>query len=130
MWGCGSGFGDAREDSLQESVCEGEAVGEGGEDREEEGRGDARGSGVSQLAGEAVTGAYSADVETQEDEGMTVVSLDDHRPHFTLQTLDGNVHVFPRAMIEDVISGKLRIVDIDDYEIILRTILKDWLENL
>lgn len=59
-----------------------------------------------------------------------VVELDDHRPHLVLPTLDGNVHCMPVSLIEDWIAGRQRIVDADDWEIVMRSVLAEWLRGL
>jgi len=44
-------------------------------------------------------------------------------PHLTLQTLDNKVHIIPVSVFTDIISGKIKLTDIDDWEIIARTAL-------
>jgi len=56
-----------------------------------------------------------------------VVDLDNYRPHIRITLLDGRQDVFPEEMIESVIDGRLAITDIDEWEILMRSILKDWL---
>ena len=52
--------------------------------------------------------------------------LDEHRPHFVIDTPDENVHVLPVSFIDDVINGKRDFTDADDHKILLRALLKDW----
>ena len=54
---------------------------------------------------------------------------DNNAPHFTIATLDGNAHIIPVQFFEDVIEGKRKITDLDDFDIIIRSILKEWLEE-
>jgi len=61
---------------------------------------------------------------------MTVLRLDDHRPHLTIMTVDGNAHVLPVSLVRDWIEGRRPIVETDDWEIIVRTICKEWLDGL
>ncbi|MBU2527685.1 MAG: hypothetical protein KKC03_13900 [Bacteroidetes bacterium] len=44
-------------------------------------------------------------------------------PHLTLQTLDNKVHIIPVSVFTDIISGKMKLTDIDDWEMIARTAL-------
>ncbi len=60
----------------------------------------------------------------------TVTELDAHRPHICLPTLDGNAHVLPAALLEDIIVGRTPIDALDDRDIIIRTIMANWLETL
>lgn len=62
--------------------------------------------------------------------GGNVVELDEYRPHLVLSTLDGNAHCMPVSLIEDWITGRQRIVDADDWEIVMRSVLKEWLQGL
>jgi len=57
-----------------------------------------------------------------------IIELDDQRPHLTIITLDGNVHVVPVLLIENWIAGR---VPIRDYDIpVIQTVLKEWLEKI
>jgi len=58
-----------------------------------------------------------------------IVELDNFRPHIRIALLDGRQDVFPEEMIESVIDGRLSITDIDEWEILMRSILKDWLRG-
>lgn len=58
---------------------------------------------------------------------MSVTSIDAHRPHIALVTPDGNAHVCPVRMFEDIAAGKLSIDDIDDRDQIIRAVIADWL---
>ncbi|MBN9403375.1 MAG: hypothetical protein J0I30_11275 [Burkholderiales bacterium] len=60
----------------------------------------------------------------------TVTSLDDARPHITITTLDGNVHVVPVAYFVDVAKGKQSIDTLDRRDAILRVIVAEWLEHI
>ncbi|MBY5942315.1 hypothetical protein KUW00_15655 [Halomonas sp. DP5N14-9] len=56
-----------------------------------------------------------------------ITELNDHRAHYCIPTPDGKAHVVPEAMIENIISGKISIDDVDDRDQVIRAILKDWL---
>ena len=51
-------------------------------------------------------------------------------PNITIMTIDGNVHVVPKGFFSDVIDGKTNILDLDDFGIIIRSILKEWLVEI
>lgn len=61
-----------------------------------------------------------------------LINLDDYRdsPTICFPTIDGNVHTLPVALVEDWISGKLKITDVDDSDILIRSILKEWLSKI
>ena len=40
---------------------------------------------------------------------------------------DDNVHVIPRSLFEDWIAGRQKIQDTDDWELIVRRIVDEWL---
>lgn len=52
------------------------------------------------------------------------------RHHLYMPTLDGNVHVIPVQVIKDIISGKMKINQIDEYEIIIQTVFSEWLKSI
>jgi len=54
----------------------------------------------------------------------------ENTPHLTIPTLDGNVHVLPVLLISDWISGEQRIQDAHDSDMIIRSILAEWLHGL
>lgn len=60
----------------------------------------------------------------------TVTNIDDHRPHLSLQTPDGNAHVIPVAMFQRIADGTLSVDNIDDRDQVLRAVIKDWLKTL
>lgn len=55
-----------------------------------------------------------------------VANLDHHRPHFLIDTSDGIVHVLDARFVDDVIAGKQRWDDADDWHDMLVAILGDW----
>jgi len=61
---------------------------------------------------------------------MEVTSLDDHRPHVTIQVSNGDCHVIPVSVFQDVVRGRLRVSEIDCYEVIVQAIIRDWLADL
>jgi len=60
---------------------------------------------------------------------MPVVGGED-QPHLTVQTRDGNVHVLPESLIQDVIDGKMEFTEIEAWRPLLQAILADWLATL
>ena len=61
---------------------------------------------------------------------MKPIDLDAQRPHITIQTADGNVHVLPRSLVETWIDGGQPIAQTDEWEPIVRVILREWLASL
>jgi hypothetical protein len=61
---------------------------------------------------------------------MSVTELDSYRPHVTLRTPDGNVHVIPVATFDRIIAGEISVRDIDDCDLIVRAVFSDWLLDL
>ena len=55
-----------------------------------------------------------------------VVELDAMRAHITI-SVDGGVLVVPLALMEDLASGKTPIANVDEWERMVRTIIKEWL---
>lgn len=51
----------------------------------------------------------------------------ENMPHLTLKTIDGNVHVMPVSMLKNVVDGKLPIEQVDQWQIIVRTIIGLWM---
>ena len=46
---------------------------------------------------------------------------EDNKPHLCVPTLDGNAHVIPTAVFTKIILGEMKITDMEDWEIIVRT---------
>lgn len=59
-----------------------------------------------------------------------IIDMQEHRPHISLELIDGHVDVAPVLMYENIIKGTLKITDLDDYEVLMRSIIKDWLSKL
>lgn len=55
---------------------------------------------------------------------------EDNKPHLCVPTLDGNVHVIPTEVFDKIISGEMKITDMEDWEIITRTAFSEWLRGL
>lgn len=60
---------------------------------------------------------------------QNITHIDDHKPHLTVNCGE-SVHVVPVALIEDVISGKKDFTQLDQWNVLLKTILKDWLDSV
>ena len=58
-----------------------------------------------------------------------VTHIDDHKPCLTV-ICGESVHVVPVALIEDVISGKKDFTQLEQWDVLLKTILKDWLDGV
>lgn len=58
-----------------------------------------------------------------------VIHMDDYRPHVIIPDIDGNAHVFPVSLIEDIIQGRRSTSDIEFWDKILPVILSEWLVN-
>ena len=58
-----------------------------------------------------------------------IVNIEDAKPHLTVNCGE-SVHVIPVALIEDVISGKKDFTQFDDWETLLKTILRNWLDSV
>ena len=56
------------------------------------------------------------------------ISLDDHRPHVSLKTDDGNAHVLPVSLLKDWATGKQTPSDHDAP--VIRRIVEEWLHSL
>lgn len=55
---------------------------------------------------------------------------EDNKPHLCVPTLDGNAHVIPTEVFEKIVSGEMKITDMEDWEIITRTAFSEWLRGL
>jgi hypothetical protein len=50
-----------------------------------------------------------------------------NKPHISIPTDDGNTHVLPRSVFERIGDGDMEITDVDDYNMISRKIVREWL---
>ena len=57
-----------------------------------------------------------------------VISLDENRPHVVIHGEKAG-HVFPLAMFQNVVEGKLLITKVDDIDDFIPQIIKEWLER-
>ena len=55
---------------------------------------------------------------------------ENNKPHLCVPTLDGNVHVIPTEVFDKIVSGEMKITDMEDWEIITRTAFSEWLRGL
>jgi hypothetical protein len=63
---------------------------------------------------------------------MTLVSTADltEAPGWLcLPTLDRNVHVIPTSVFHRIVAGTLPVTQIGDWEVIMRSILAEWLRR-
>lgn len=56
-----------------------------------------------------------------------VINIADHKPHVRLMTPDGNVHVMPVVLLQNIADGKMSIDDVADRDQIVRAIIAEWL---
>lgn len=59
-----------------------------------------------------------------------LIRLDEHRPHYSVHTEDGDIHVIPRRMFEEVVVGRIPWSIVSDGNEIIRTIIKEWMEYI
>jgi hypothetical protein len=52
-----------------------------------------------------------------------VIALDEQRPHLVCKYDDGSTHVIPIQMLHNVLSGNIKITDIDGYKDLFKHIL-------
>jgi len=65
-----------------------------------------------------------------EKDGCVCDYIENNKPHLCVPTLDGNVHVIPAEVFDKIVSGEMKITDMDDWEIITRTAFSEWLRGL
>lgn len=58
-----------------------------------------------------------------------VRQLDEARPHLTVNCKDA-VHVIPVSLIDDVINGNVEFTDIENWQSLIKVILREWIEKL
>ena len=56
--------------------------------------------------------------------------IENNKPHLCVPTLDGNAHVIPAEVFDKIVSGEMKITDMEDWEIITRTAFSEWLRGL
>jgi len=66
----------------------------------------------------------------KESNHSNLISLDEHRPHLIIQTEDNRYHIIPVSLITDIIKGTRKLTDVDDWELIIKRILEEWLEEV
>ena len=60
---------------------------------------------------------------------QNVSNIEDYKPHLTVNCGEC-VHVISISLIEDVISGKKDFTELERWDALLKTILKDWLSSM
>ena len=58
-----------------------------------------------------------------------VVNIDDNRQHLVIESIDGNIHLIPVSFFIDVVSGMASLKDIEHFELIVPTIINDWISG-
>ena len=59
-----------------------------------------------------------------------IINIEEFRSHLVVLTPDGNAHVLPKSLMEDLIEGRREIEDVDDWKMIIRAIIGEWLRDL
>ncbi len=60
-----------------------------------------------------------------------ILKLENHRQHLTIPLIDGNALVIPAQYIEEIIDGTKNFKNVDNKtHILIRTIVKEWYENV
>lgn len=59
-----------------------------------------------------------------------ILKLKHHREHLTIPLIDGNVLVIPALYIEDIINDSKKFNVDSNVQILIRTIVKEWYENV
>ncbi len=74
---------------------------------------------------------YTQPISPSGKNGMSekIVNIEEAKPHLTVNCGE-TIHVIPVALIEDVIAGKKDFTQLDDWETLLKTILRDWLDSI
>ena len=57
---------------------------------------------------------------------MTVHNIEDQKPHVTITGFK-RVHAVPISMLQDIVSGKLKLSDVDDFEDFIPILIGEWL---
>ena len=60
---------------------------------------------------------------------MSVVDLDEFRPHINIHTADNNVHVMPVSLIKDIAEGKRKTSGIPEMDPVIAEIVRQWAED-
>lgn len=68
--------------------------------------------------------------EESEARMSDVADIEEHRPHMVILTDDGNAHVVPESVISKIANGEMPLMELDDWEPIIRKILSEWKLNL
>lgn len=64
-----------------------------------------------------------------ENKPNKISQIDNHRPHVVVQGLK-SVHVIPVACLDKMAAGELKVVDVEDIDDFLPTIIGEWLVGL
>lgn len=59
-----------------------------------------------------------------------VINLDERRPHITLNTQAGRVHVVPASVFVDIAKGDKTVDCLDYRDELLRLVVAEWLEHI
>jgi len=59
-----------------------------------------------------------------------VVETENESQWLCIPTLDNNVHVMPVGVIQGLISGEIALSAVDDSELLMRSILREWLDHV
>ena len=59
---------------------------------------------------------------------MSVIKLDDFRPHVLIMTADGVAHVLPVRLLTRIVNGDLPVSTLEDA--LWQQILQEWIWNV
>lgn len=59
-----------------------------------------------------------------------VVDISNHMPHMVITLIDGSVRVVPWSMFKDLVSGRLKMSDVEEGEPLFRTIIDQWMKQV
>jgi hypothetical protein len=73
---------------------------------------------------------YNILVWLRGDTVTNVVDMADHRAHLSVFDADNNAHIIPVQFFINVATGKSSIIELQEYEKIIPTIISEWLYSV
>lgn len=64
------------------------------------------------------------------DNVVKIVDIDSKRPHLVIDGIGGGQYVIPVQFFIDVSLGKKSLKDLEGFEAIVPTIVREWLSNM
>lgn len=56
------------------------------------------------------------------------LSEEDRTPHYVLRTTPRRMEVIPKEMFDRIVSGKLKLTDVEQWQPMIKAIIKEWME--